>query len=128
MTAIDRTAYPPSVASVRDGLVTTFYTYLQLTPDRPPLGDGRGAGPSRLTPTGLPLTLVADAPTPADGFPSQSPTDRPAGKAVLVWSKPVVTELFGDEARARRTQVERAELERAEIIAMRGSPRAAIAI
>ncbi len=41
MTAIDRTAYPPSVASVRDGLVTTFYTYLQLTP-RPaaPLGSG----------------------------------------------------------------------------------------
>ncbi len=87
-----------------------------------------GAETSRLTPTGLPLTVVADAPQPDDALLSQSPTDRPAGKAVLVWHAPVVTELFGDEARARRADIERAEMELAEIVAMRASIRPAIAI
>ncbi len=93
----------------------------------PPLGEGSGAGPSRLTtPASLPLTLVADAPQP--DLPLECPTDRADGKAVLAWSRPVVTELFGDEARARRAQVERAEMELAEILAMRAPMRLAIAI
>jgi hypothetical protein len=96
--------------------------------------DVGGAEPSRLTLTGLPLTtpslpltVVANAPQPDDVFPSQSPTDHSAGPK-LVWRAPVVAELFGDEARARRAQVERTEMERAEIVAMRASSRAAIAI
>jgi hypothetical protein len=80
----------------------------------PHLGGGNRAGPSRLTPTGfpltpsLPLTVVANAPQPDDALPSQSPTGRSDGPK-LVWRAPVIRELAGAEAILRRNEINAAD-------------------
>ena len=117
----DQIASEESSPLSRGGKLTTIYIS-----GRDGLDDG-SASPPGLTPTGLPLMVVDNAPTPADDLHLEVRTDRSAGLK-LVWRAPVVTELFGDEARMRRAQVERAEKERAEIIAMRASTSAAVAI
>jgi hypothetical protein len=63
----------------------------------PHLGEGNGPGPTRLTPVGLPLT-------PADALLLKFASGRSIGPK-LVWRAPIVTELFGDEARTRRARV-----------------------
>jgi hypothetical protein len=75
----------------------------------PPLGEGSRAAPTRPTLPDLATPLAHDAPT-TDGVPSSNcPTPRAAAPTRLAWAKPVVRELFGEEARARRAEVEAAE-------------------
>jgi hypothetical protein len=58
--------------------------------------------------SGLATPPIDDAPTLNGVFPSKSPATHDA-QARLVWTRPIVRELFGDEARARRAEVAAAE-------------------
>ncbi len=67
------------------------------------------ARPSQAAPPQHVATLVVDAPALDDVLPSNSLTPFAAGPK-LVWRKPIVRELFGEERRERLDEIEQADL------------------
>ena len=68
-----------------------------------------GAEPSRLTPTCLPRTVVANAPQPGGALLSNAPPALAPARPRLAWGRPFVREMTGAEARLRRDEINAAD-------------------
>jgi hypothetical protein len=77
-------------------------------PETPTTSISRECRP-RPTPPALATPIAREAPKRAGANPSETPATNSAGPR-LVWTKPIVRELFGEERRERLQEIEQADL------------------